>query len=79
MKNELTWALENSCLLLGMERGEEACSGDLQSIPESEGTSRRERGLPSSFAARTQASPGGLRNPLSFYVLIFYVVLRGFL
>lgn len=65
MKNELTWALENSCFLLGTEGwGEEVCGGDLQSIPE------RVRGLLSGretyclpSAARIQASARGLRNP----------------
>lgn len=81
MKNELTWVSENSCFLLGMKgAGEEACGGDLQSIPE------RARGLLGGreayrlpFAARFGAWPRGLGNPFSFNVLIFYVVLRVFL
>lgn len=57
MKNGLTWALENSCFLLGMGGGG-VCGGDLQSIPE------RVRGLLGGreayclpFAARIRASP----------------------
>lgn len=58
MKNELTWASENSCFLLGMGvRSVTSC--DLQSIPsvlESEGISQKGcLHLPS--AAKIQTSP----------------------